>query len=241
MKLVHLYPDLCSLYGDWANVAVVQRHLTDLGLEVQVERCASCRQSDFSGADFVFMGASTEKSQKAVLEDFRCCGDALRRAAEDGVPMLFTGCSFELLGEDVTDASGSVHSCLGLSPFHSVEGTKRIVGDVYGATGLYDAPVVGFMNKCSRITGVETPLLTGLSLGFGNSDDLGPEGLLLRHVAGTHLTGPVLVKNPRLLRWFLETICQRAGAELPDEWPIYPYEEQGYDITVRELRKRFEK
>ena len=34
---------------------------------------------------------------------------------------------------------------------------------------------MGFMNKCGQIRGVEAPLLTGLSLGFGNEAEKGPE------------------------------------------------------------------
>ena len=241
IKLVHLYPTLCSLYGDWANVAVLERHLRDLGLEVTVEKVETVAQADLQNAAFVFMGAATEKSQKAALADLMTRRDEIVSLAEAGVPMLFTGCSFELLGRQVIDADGRVYEALGLCAFHSVEGEKRIVGDVYGASSLYDAPVVGFMNKCSRTVGVETPLLSALSLGFGNSEDLGGEGVVAGSVVGTHLTGPVLVKNPLLLRHFAAAICRRAGAAVPETWPAYPYEEQGYAITARELRKRFEK
>lgn len=241
MKLLHLYPDLCSLYGDWANVAVLQRHLQDLGCDVAIERCSEAGAADLSGADFVFMGASTEGAQKAALKDLLPRSSAVKEAVDSGVPMLFTGCSFELLGTELIDTAGNVYPCIGAASFHTVEGERRIVGDVYGATSLYDQPVVGFMNKCSRTVGVDTPLLSSLSLGFGNSEEGGSEGVVLQTTVGTHLTGPVLVKNPGLLQWFVEAICRRAGVELPEKLPAYPYEEQGYAITARELRRRFEK
>ena len=40
LKLIHFYPDLMSLYGSYANVAVLKRHLEALGNSVTVETIA---------------------------------------------------------------------------------------------------------------------------------------------------------------------------------------------------------
>ena len=37
LKLVHFYPDLMSLYGSYANVAVLKRQLEAMGNTVTVE------------------------------------------------------------------------------------------------------------------------------------------------------------------------------------------------------------
>ena len=41
VKIIHFYPDLMSLYGSYANVALLRRHLEDLGNAVTVDtvRC----------------------------------------------------------------------------------------------------------------------------------------------------------------------------------------------------------
>ena len=36
----------------------------------------------------------------------------------------------------------------------------------------------------------------------------------------------------------IRAILARRGAEEPQEWPAYPYEEQGYQVTLQELRRR---
>ena len=122
--------------------------------------------------------------------------------------------------------------------FTVTETKKRIVEDVIGDCPYAGAPLVGFMNKCSHITGVETPLLTACEMGFGNDAPGGAEGICFHQVLGTHLTGPVLVKNPALSRAVIRAILARRGAEEPQEWPAYPYEEQGYQVTLQELRRR---
>jgi CobQ-like glutamine amidotransferase family enzyme len=90
--------------------------------------------------------------------------------------MLFAGTAMELLGTSVTDAAGTSRPGIGLADFTAVQGKQRFVEDVYGRTDLFPEPVVGFMNKCARISGVKTPLLTALDLGYGNEAEKGPEG-----------------------------------------------------------------
>ncbi len=72
------------------------------------------------------------------------------------------------------------------------------------------------------IRGVETPLLTGLSMGFGNEAEKGPEGFHWNNVFASELTGPLLVKNPRLLEAVADAICTRRGISLPEERPVLP-------------------
>ena len=152
--------------------------------------------------------------------------------------MLFAGTAMELLGNSITDAEGTVYEGIGLGGFTSVQGKRRLVGDVYGHTDLYPEAVVGFMNKCSLLSGVETPLLTGCNLGFGNEVEGGPEGVRFQNVLGSALTGPILVKNPRLLDAVIAAIYGKRGAPLPPELLRHPYEEDGYAITAAQLKLR---
>lgn len=240
-KIIHLYPELMSLYGSYANVSLLKRHLEDLGNTVTVETVDFGGQADFAHADFVYMGAGTERSQKAVLADLIRFAPELKTAAEDGCAMLFAGTAMELLGKTITDDAGTVYEGLGLAAFTSVQGKKRFVGDVYGKTSLYEPAVVGYMNKCATISGVESPLLTGMDMGFGNEGSKGSEGYHERNVFASELTGPLLVKNPLMLGAVLAAIYARRGESLPKEIPAYPYEEQGYAITAQQLKLRCEK
>ena len=38
MRILHLYPDLMNLYGDYGNIAVLKKHLEDQGEKVTVEK-----------------------------------------------------------------------------------------------------------------------------------------------------------------------------------------------------------
>ena len=238
LTIAHLYPDSMSLYGEYANVAVLRRHLEVMGVEVTV-RNFSCEDTpDFSDADFIYMGAGTENRQKSVLIAAPHYTPALQAAAEGGAVVLFPGNAMETLGASVTDAKGQVWPGFALAEFTTVETDRRTPGDVVASPALWDAPAVGFMNKCSLTHGITTPLFKELSLGFGNDAEHGPEGYVSGSVFATHLTGPVLVKNPDFLDMIIRRLFARKGWELPERLPVLPHEREAYNVTLRELQAR---
>ena len=133
--------------------------------------------------------------------------------------------------------SAALALLLGLAGFSTVESDKRAPEDVVAHTSLWDSPVVGFMNKCS-VTEDANPLFHRLSLGFGNGEDKGPEGFMSGNVFATHLTGPILVKNPDFTDFLIRRIFERKGWELPEQLPVLPYEREAYEVTLRELMGR---
>ena len=238
LNMVHLYPDVMNLYGEYANVAVLSRHLEALDVTVTV-RPVTCEDTpDFTAADFLYMGAGTERGQKYVLEKLLPHAEGLKSAVAAGAVVLFTGNAMETLGATVTDAAGRAWPGLGLAEFATVETDRRDPGDVIAHSALLDRPAVGFMNKCSVTSGVETPLFDRLELGFGNREEKGAEGYVSGNVLATHLTGPALVKNPHLTGLLIRRIFEAKGWALRSALPALPHEWEAYAITLRELSAR---
>ncbi len=236
--LLHFYPDLMNLYGSYANVRVLGRLLERLGHTVTVEAVTPGQETDLSqlsGADFLYMGAGTERRARFAMEDWGRYGEGIRSLAEDGVPMLYAGTAMELLGESVTTAEGGRYEGIALASFATVQERGRRVGDVLGHTDLFPEPLVGFLNKSGVIRGIDTPLLTSLDRGYGNESDRGPEGFHRWNVFASELTGPILVKNPRLLEVIAGEMLKRRGISLPEAWPVDTWAQKGYAVTVREL------
>lgn len=234
LKLLHLYDDVMNLYGEYANVSVLARCLADLGCTVCVDTLSLYEEKDISGYDFYYMGSGTERRQKLALPQLTAYRDTLNAACEAGKVMLFTGNSFELLGKKITDADNTEYEGLGLASFETAEGKRRIVGDCIARFDGFDEPLVGFINKCSKIFNVERPLFA-LDMGFGNEAEKGTEGFRKNNCFGTHLTGPLLVKNPAMLRYIVRLL----GVENPER-VSYPFMEKGYETTISELQKRLE-
>ncbi len=244
LTILHLYPDCMSLYGEYANVAVLRRHLEAAGVSVTVETALFEDTPDFEHADFIYMGAGTERTQKAVLSALLPHKDALKAAIGWGAVVLFTGNAMELLGASITqEESGKVWPCLGFADFTTVETGYRTPEDVVAEAELWEGDVVGFMNKCSSTRGVKTPLFR-VEVGYeGNTGDPDlelddgddGEGYVDGNVFATHLTGPVLVKNPDFVDFLIKRIFASKGWTLPETLPILPYEREAYAVTRKEL------
>ena len=188
-------------------------------------------------ADKIFAAGARTGALARLLGDSRCRRISLEGLAGSAPAMLFAGTAMDLIGKTVKEADGSAYEGLGLASFTTEHGKRRIVGDVYGHTDLYPEAVVGFMNKCS-VTEDANPLFHRLSLGFGNGEDKGPEGFMRGNVFATHLTGPILVKNPDFTDFLIRRIFERKGWELPEQLPVLPYEREAYEVTLRELMGR---
>ncbi len=238
VRIIHFYPDLMDLYGSRANLLALKRYLERLDCDITVEAVLPGGGADIARGDFFFMGAGTERAARAAMADFSRYGESLKAAALDCAAMLFAGTAMDLLGASVKEADGTSYEGLGLASFAVEHGRKRIVGDVYGHTDLYPEAVVGFLNKCGMVSGVETPLLTGLDLGFGNEKERGPEGFHWKNVFASQLTGPLLVKNPKLLETVAAAIYARRGRPLPVDRPVDRWAEKAYAVTEEQLRLR---
>ena len=146
LNILHLYPDSMSLYGEWANLAILCRHLEALDVAVTVEKVTGEDTPDFTRADMIYMGAGTEGAQKAALLGLVPHSGELKAAVDRGALLLFTGSAMKTLGASVTDAAGKVWQGLALADSTTVETDKRSPGDVIAASTLWEAPALGLLN-----------------------------------------------------------------------------------------------
>ena len=233
IKLLHWYHDIMNLYGDYANVSAMKRILEKNGCAVQVDKLSFADKPDLNSYDFIFIGSGTEKNQRVVLDDLRQYADALKQYIDSGKLALLTGNSFEMLGKGITDCRGNRFDGLGFCGFEVSEQNKtRVTADVIFECDFLTKPLVGFVNKCSEIKGVSNALFR-VKTGLGNCDGDKSEGVRLNQLFGTHLTGPVLVKNPHFLAYLAEKLLGKT----PD-LSTFAYERAGYEVTLTELTNR---
>lgn len=241
LKLLHLYKNLMNLYGEYGNIKALTRHLEDQGAKVLLTETDTADGVCFADFDFIYIGSGTEKNQKKALNDLMFSRDAFLSAANGGTVMLLTGNAFELLGKSITDAVGKKYSALGFAPFTVTEqNKKRLTGDSICECAFLTKPLVGFINKCSDIKGVKDALFT-VKLGLSNTEGTREEGFHRDNVYGTHLVGPVLVKNPHFMDYMVNLICTRKDGSFQFIRAEYKYESRAYDVTLRALTARMEK
>ena len=235
MKILHLYHDIMNLYGEYANVAAMQRMLEKNNVPCEIDKLSVNDKLSIMEYDFIYVGSGTESNQKYVLEHLMAYKDELKEYIEAGKMLLMTGNSFEILGKTLKDAKEKVYEGLGFFDFSvkEQERTRNTADAIFVMEGQ-EKPLVGFINKCSTIEGINTPLFQ-VKMGLGNETKGTTEGIRYKNFYGTHLTGPILIKNPYFLIQIASDLC---GKEMNGD--SLTYEKAGYEITLRELTKRLE-
>ena len=232
MKILHLYHDLMNLYGDYANVSALCRMLELNNIEFSLDKKSLGDEVDFSEYDFIYIGSGSEENMKLALSSLKEKRDELAEYIENEKFLLLTGNSFELLGEKITSFLGEFEG-LGIFPFTVTEQNKtRTTDDSVVNFPEADITLVGFINKCSEIEGITTPMFN-VEMGLSNGKNQKTEGIRYKNLFGTHLTGPLFVKNPIFLKYIAEKLT---GTELVDY--VFSFERKGYEITLNKMRER---
>lgn len=235
MKILHLYHDIMNLYGEYANVAALKRMLEKNDVTCEIETLSVGDTLQLMDYDFIYVGSGTESNQKYILEHFKEYKDDLKSYIEAEKMLLMTGNSFEIMGKELKDAKGKTCEGLGIFDFTVTEQERtRNTSDAVFTMDGQERPLVGFVNKCSTVSGIATPLFQ-VKMGLGNETAGNTEGIHYRNFFGTHLTGPMLIKNPYFLISLAEILCKK---EMNCDY--LNYEKAGYEITLRELTKRME-
>src|SRR5712691_12816397 len=202
LRLIHLYPDLMSVYGDRGNVLALVRRAEWRGIEIQVTPLSVGDALDPSEADLIFFGGGQDREQEVVSPDFlRQKGEAVRQAVEDGAALLSVCGGYQLLGSSYTTVDGQELPGAALFDVRSVPGPKRHIGNVLIETDLdgQRRTLVGFENHSGRTylgTGVQP--LGRVIVGAGNNGEDGTEGAVYKNAVGCYLHGSLLPKNPWL-------------------------------------------
>ena len=153
MRLVHLYPDLMSVYGDRGNVLALARRAEWRGIELQVQELTLGDSLDPQDADLIFFGGGQDREQAVVSPDFLAQkGQAVREAVENGAALLSVCGGYQLLGRSYTTVDGQELPGAGLFDVRSVPGPKRHIGNVLVETELdgQRRTLVGFENHSGR-------------------------------------------------------------------------------------------
>lgn len=213
LRLIHLYPDLMSLYGDRGNIIVLERRCAWRGIELEVVETSLGDRVDPETSDMFFFGGGQDQEQEAVGRDLASgLGEAIGEAVEMGAPLLAVCGGYQLLGRFFRTGNGVEIPGTGLFDAYTVAGERRMVGDVVVDASLdgESFPLVGFENHSGQTyLGAGTSPLGRVLVGKGNNGKDGLEGALHKNAVGTYLHGPLLPKNPRLADWLILTALRR--------------------------------
>ena len=224
IRLVWVYPDLLSTYGDRGNLLVLARRARLRGFPVEIAEVNSDQQVPVDG-DIYLLGGGEDLPQ--ILAARRLAGGGgLATAASRGAVIFAVCAGYQIVGTEFGGVDGEPVPGLGLLDIRSGRGERRGVGEIIADVdpALGAGRLTGFENHqgVTRCGPDAKPLATVVT-GVGNGD--GTEGAYAGRVVGTYLHGPALVRNPGLADMLLGWV---AG-------PLQPVDPRHEDL-VQQLR-----
>jgi lipid II isoglutaminyl synthase (glutamine-hydrolysing) len=219
LRLVWVYPDLLSTYGDRGNLLVLSRRAELRGIEVEAIEVNSDEAVPSQG-DIYLMGGGEDLPQILAANRLRQDG-GLVRAADRGAVIFAVCAGYQMIGDSFGGVEGEPVAGLGILDISSGRGDRRGVGELVADVDptLSVPRLTGFENHqgVTRIGSAARPLAR-VSLGVGNGD--GTEGAYAGRVLGTYMHGPALARNPGLADLLLSWAVGQLRPLDPDaeEW-----------------------
>ncbi len=209
VKILWLYDDLLDLYGDWANLLAITKGLDAMEIPWKTDKRSLGEPADISRYQLVYLGPGKARNLKEAAVDFKKRQDNILAAVENGTTFLVTGNSRLLFGKSFNLGDGRQTAGVGLFDYTGEETGEVFVCDVV-SRAAFDEKIeaYGFINRTAKIHGSYRDPLFWVEKGQGDGEINGRafEGNLYKNYFGTWQLGPVLVKNPLILKEILRRI-----------------------------------
>jgi CobQ-like glutamine amidotransferase family enzyme len=221
LRLIWVYPDLLSTYGDRGNLLVLERRARLRGIEVE-SVLVNANQPVPREGDMYLLGGGEDLPQILAARRLRADG-GLAAAASRGAVIFAVCAGYQLVGAEFGGDDGQLLPGLDILDIRSGRGQRRGVGEILADvdSALAVPRLTGFENHqgVTKLGSDAAPLARVLA-GVGNGD--GTEGAYAGRILGTYLHGPVLVRNPGLadllLSWVVGLLPPLPPAD--EEWTL---------------------
>ncbi len=227
LRIVWIYPDLLSTYGDQGNALILAYRAAARGHRVERIDVRSDQMIPEQG-DIYLIGGGEDRPQRLAAERLRR-DPGLTRAVERGAALLAVCAGFQLMGHAFYDEQEGVLPGLGLIDVTSHRGSVRCVGEVVADAdakltigGKRLPALTGFENHAgTTLLGAAVRPLGTVRVGNGNGAGAGFDGAHTGKIAATYLHGPVLARNPALADLLLSWADGNpAASPVDDRWAL---------------------
>lgn len=208
IRIAHLYYDLMNLYGENGNIMALVKGFEAQDMFTEVVNLTVGDKIDFNKYDIYYIGCGSELNQRIVIEDLIKYKDNFKKAIEDGKHIILTGNSYELLGNYIEKVDGEKLETLGLFDFYSKEIDNRIIGEEIMECKFFKEPIIGFQNRQCVLNNKDNHLFEVID-GHADNYKSHNEGLHYNNLFATYNLGPILVRNPLLKNYIIESVLEK--------------------------------
>ena len=233
MKIEVLYPEICCLFGDKANMRYFEMCLPQAEfIKTPVSEMPRFLTED---VDMVYFGSCSESNQERILSRLKDHKARIEELIEKGVIFLMTGNAFEIMGNYIEKPDGEKIEALGIIDFYAKRTIPKRNNSLFiGKFG--ETEIVGYTSRFSHSYDIkESDAFINVTKGYGSFIDAKTEGIRKKNLYGTYLLGPFLIQNPLFTKYLLGKL----GVEKPQR----VFEEEiikAYDVRIKEFKTDIE-
>ena len=180
MKIAYLYYDFLNLYGESGNIKIISNILRYNKIKHEILYLSLDDELEFDKYDLVYIGSGTEDNLLIALKHLSKYKEDIKKYIEDNKFMLVTGNSVDIFGKKIEDNKG-----LNIFDYEVTKGKRKM-------EEVYHNKILGFINNNSY-----------------NSEYSDIDIIRYNNFYGTYILGPILVRNPELVKQFLNDLTNK--------------------------------
>lgn len=231
MKIEILYPEVCCLYGDKANMMYLKKCLP----EAEFIETSLTDEPAFSReyVDMIYLCSMSEKSQELLIDILTPYKERIRNLMNECSTLFFlTGNALEVFGTYIQREDETKKEALGIFDLYTVRQSPKRFNSLVLAEFM-GMRIVGYTSRFSHsFMDNSDCYLFKVEKGVGLNPESRFEGIHHRCVYATYLLGPLLIANPDFTKHLLCRLGQK-DAELPFEEELV----QAYQKKLTEYQK----
>lgn len=180
MKIAYLYYDFLNLYGESGNIKIISNILKYNKIKHEILYLSLDDELEFDKYDLVYIGSGTEDNLLIALKHLSKYKNDIKKYIDDNKFMLVTGNSVDMFGKKIED-----NKALNIFDYEVSKGIRK-------KEEVYHNKILGFINNNS----------------YNNKYCVTD---IIRHnnFYGTYILGPILVRNPHLVKQFLNNLTNK--------------------------------
>ena len=180
MRIAYLYYDFLNLYGESGNIKIISNILKYNKIKHDILYLSLDDELEFDKYDLVYIGSGTEDNLLIALKHLSKYKNDIKKYIEDNKFMLVTGNSVDMFGEKIEDIKA-----LNIFDYEVTKGIRKM-------KEVYHDKILGFINNNSY-----------------NSEYSDTDIIRYNNFYGTYILGPILVRNPELVKQFLNDLTNK--------------------------------
>lgn len=231
INIMHLYYDLLNLYGESGNIKVLKKYFEDQNIKTNIHFVTINDDIDLKDIDIIYIGNGTSKNQLIALNHLKKYTKEIKEYIENNKLLISTGNSVELFGKKIDE-----NNALNIFDYISNNEGFRIVDEVIFKSNLISEYIIGFQNQEKTIK-INNNHLFDVINGTGDYPKSKYEGIKYKNFYGTHLIGPILVRNPKLLEYICNNLIKEKNKNFKIKKSKLNLQKKAYVSFINKIHK----